>query len=160
MRRSLVVFALLCAAAAIASAQSSPTHHVVVTPEAMKWGPAPPALPAGAEAAVLDGDPSKPGLFALRVKLPDGYRVAAHWHPMDENLVVLQGALLIGMGDKLDEKAFKALPAGSFTRMPAKVNHYAGAKGETIFHIYGQGPFELNYVSPNDDPRKKAPSAQ
>ena len=157
MRRIFVAVGFLCVTAAAAVAQ----HHVAVTPETMKWGPAPPALPAGAQVAVLEGDPAKTGQpFAMQVKLPDGYRVQAHWHPTDEHLVVVKGALLIGLGDKLDEKAFQSLSTGSYARMPAKTNHFAGAKGETTFVVYGVGPFELNYVNPSDDPRKKGPTAQ
>lgn len=163
MRRTVIAMGCVSLAAAICAAQSASPggqHHVTVTPDTVKWAPASPALPPGAQAAVLDGDPSQPGKpFALRLKLPDGYRVAAHWHPADENLVVLQGTLLIGVGDKLDEQAFKPLPVGAFARMPAKTNHFAGAKGETIFHLYGVGPFEVTYVNPNDDPRKKGTSA-
>jgi quercetin dioxygenase-like cupin family protein len=160
MRKSVVVFGLFCAAAAAAVAQSS-SQHVMVTPDAVKWGPAPPALPAGGQVMVLDGDPSKAGPFALRLKMPAGYRIPPHWHPTDEHVVVLQGALLIGMGDKLVEGEFKTLPAGSYGRLPAKTPHFAGAKEETVLVVYGTGPFEVTYVNPSDDPRKKkGPTAQ
>jgi len=53
--------------------------HVLVTPDQITWGPAPPSLPPGAQLAVLEGDPSKAGVpFTMRVKLPDGYRVPPH----------------------------------------------------------------------------------
>ena len=51
--------------------------HTIVSPQEIKWGPAPAVLPPGAEAAVLFGDPSKEGLFALRLKLPQGYQRSA-----------------------------------------------------------------------------------
>src|SRR5947209_726741 len=55
--------------------------HVVLRPDDLKWGPAPPGLPAGAQIAVLAGDPSKTGMpFTMRAKMPDGYKVPAHWH--------------------------------------------------------------------------------
>jgi quercetin dioxygenase-like cupin family protein len=121
----------------------------------LKWGPSPPALPPGAQFAVLDGDPSKPGAFALRVKLPDGYTVPPHWHPTTENLVILSGSLMMGTGDKLDEASMHALGPGAYAKMPAKTRHYVRAKGETTFQVYGMGPFEVTYVNPKDDPRKK-----
>ena len=129
--------------------------HTMIDASQLKWGPAPPALPAGAEVAVLDGDPSKPGAFALRIKFPDGYTVQPHWHPTTENLVVLNGTLMVGVGDKFDEGTMHALAAGGYSKMPAKTNHYVRAKGETMIQLYGVGPFVITYVNPKDDPRKK-----
>jgi len=141
-------------AKAKAPAQATP-KHVMVTPDDLKWGPAPPSLPAGAQLAVLDGDPTKAGAFSIRVKLPDGYKVAPHWHPTEENLVILSGVLSVGMGNKWDDAAMHAMPAGSYTKMPRRTNHYVVAKGETVFQLYGTGPFVVTYVDPKDDPRKK-----
>jgi hypothetical protein len=129
--------------------------HVAVRPSAIKWGPAPPSLPPGSQIAILAGDPGKPGLpYVLRAKLPDGYKVPPHWHPTDENVTVLKGALLVGKGNKLDPAAAEELPAGSFMRMPRTMRHFAMAKGETIIQVHGTGPFDINYVNPADDPRK------
>jgi quercetin dioxygenase-like cupin family protein len=132
------------------------TDHVVVRPDAIKWGPAPPSLPPGSQIAVLVGDPGKPGVpYVIRAKLPDGYKVPPHWHPTDENVTVLKGTLLVGKGAKLDPATMEELPAGSFMRMPKTMRHFAMAKGETIIQIHGIGPFDINYVNPADDPRKK-----
>jgi quercetin dioxygenase-like cupin family protein len=132
-------------------------HHMV-TPHDLKWGPGSAALPPGAKLAVVSGDPSKAGApYVIRVKMPDGYRVAPHWHPVDENVTVLHGTLGMGLGDKFDPRAGKELPAGSFSRMPKGVRHFAWAKGETTIQVHGVGPFEIHYVNPKDDPRKKAP---
>jgi mannose-6-phosphate isomerase-like protein (cupin superfamily) len=131
-------------------------RHVLVTPDELKWEPAPPSLPSGAQMAVLDGNPMKPGPFALRVKLPSGYRVPPHWHPTEENIVILTGALKFGTGDTVDESKMKALSAGSYVRMPRGMRHYVEADGETTFHMYGTGPFAISYVNPKDDPRKKS----
>ena len=129
--------------------------HPMMAPTDVKWGPPPPTLPPGAQLAVLDGDPSKPGLFTLRLKLPDGYRIAPHWHPTDEHLTVIQGTFGLGMGNTLDTKALKMLPAGSYAKMPSETRHYAVSKGETIVQVSGPGPFVVNYVNPKDDPSKK-----
>src|SRR5687767_6179739 len=83
------------------AAAPSPGQHVMVTPDQVKWGPAPPALPPGAQAAVLSGDPAKAAMFVVRVKFPDGYTVPPHWHPTDEYVTVLSGTLMAGIGDKL-----------------------------------------------------------
>lgn len=129
--------------------------HVMMTPDKVQWGPPPPSLPPGAQVAVLDGDPMKSGLFVIRIKFPDGYRVPPHWHPSDEHVVVLSGTLMAGMGAKVDEAAMQTLTAGSYVKMPRKMNHYVRAKGETTLQLTGMGPFEVTYVNPQDDPRKK-----
>lgn len=128
--------------------------HVVVRPNAIKWGPAPPSLPPGAQAALLIGDPSKAGmLYTIRVKMPAGYKVPPHWHSTDENVTVLQGALMIGKGEQFDATKTEELPAGSFMRMPKTMRHFALAKGETILQVHGIGPFDVTYVNDGDDPR-------
>jgi quercetin dioxygenase-like cupin family protein len=130
--------------------------HVMLTPDQMQWGPAPPSLPAGAQLSVLAGDPSKPGgLFTIRAKLPDGYKIPPHWHPEDENVVVVEGTLVMGMGDKFDPAVEHEMTAGSFALMPKGAHHFAWAKGETLIQVYGTGPFAINYVNPADDPSKK-----
>jgi quercetin dioxygenase-like cupin family protein len=129
--------------------------HVAVRADDIKWGPAPPSLPPGAQAAIIMGDPSKSGPYVIRAKFPDGYKVPPHWHPTDENVTVLQGTFMAGKGDKFSADASTALAAGSFVCMPKGMRHFAWAKGETIIQVHGMGPFEITYVNPSDDPRKK-----
>lgn len=129
--------------------------HLVIKPGDLKWAPAA-SLPAGAELAVLEGDPTKAGAsYVLRARLPDGFKVPPHWHPVDEIVTVLQGTLLLGKGDQFSADALEELPAGSFSHMPRGKHHFAEAKGETILQVHGTGPFAINYVNPEDDPRKK-----
>ncbi len=35
-----------------------------------------------------------------------------------------------------------------------KEHHYAFANGRTIVQINGNGPFDINYIDPADDPQK------
>jgi hypothetical protein len=150
---------LLIAGAAFAqTGQPPPSGHVFVQVSDLKWGPAPPGLPAGAKTAVLSGDPSQAGPFVLRAALPAGYRIAPHWHPTDENLTVISGTFSLGMGDKFDEKAIHDLNAGGYVRMPATTRHFATTKTATVIQIHGMGPFVINYVNPADDPRGNAPA--
>lgn len=142
------------------AAKPAVAPHVILTPGDLKWGPAPPVLPAGAQVAVLDGDPFKPGFFSLRLKFPDGYQVPAHWHPTDENIVVVQGTFRAGMGEALSESGLHDFPVGSFIKMPKRMHHFAAARGETIVQIYGPGPFVVNYLNPKDDPTKTTESAR
>ena len=128
--------------------------HVVVRPGAVKWGPAPPSLPPGAQLAVLSGDPGKPGVpYVFRAKLPDGYKVPPHWHPADEHVTIIEGTVAFGMGDRLDEAAGKDLPAGGFFYMPAQHRHWALARTDAVIQIHAKGPWAVNYVNPADDPR-------
>ena len=135
---------------------SAQTEMRTVTPAQLQWVDAPPGLPPGAKVAILQGDPTKPGPFTLRFRVPAGYKVPAHWHPTDENVTVLKGTLRVGKGEKFEPSTLQDLPAGSFMRMPKTMRHYAQAKGETILQLHGIGPFEIHYVNPGDDPRKKA----
>jgi quercetin dioxygenase-like cupin family protein len=151
-KRFFTALAFFALVAAPAQSFAQAKQHVAVTPSELKWGPAPPVLPAGAQIAVLDGDPGKDGFFTLRLKFPDGYKIAPHWHPTDENIVVVAGTFMMGLGEKRNDAAMHALTTGSFTVMPKTGRHYATAKGETIVQIYGQGPFVVNYVNPADNP--------
>ena len=126
----------------------------MIAPDAIKWGPAPPVLPPGAEAAVLFGDPGKEGLFALRLKLPAGYAIPPHTHPADEVVTIISGSFKLGMGEAADESAATALPAGSFFALPPGTPHFAYIDEETVVQISTNGPWGLTYVNPEDDPWK------
>ena len=129
--------------------------HVIQTPAEAAWGPAPPLIPAGAQIAVLSGDPTKPVAYAVRLKFPANYAIPAHSHPTDENVVVTTGALTFGMGDTLVQGAAtnKTLASGGYALMPANMNHFAYTTSETTIVLYGIGPVEFKYVNPGDDPR-------
>ena len=123
------------------------------TPADIKWVDAPPALPAGAKAAVLLGDSSKPEQFAMRLKLPANYKIAPHFHPGPENVTVISGTFHVAVGDSFDAAKAKELPAGSFASVPPKTHHFAFTKEETVIQLNSVGPWELIYVNPADDPR-------
>jgi quercetin dioxygenase-like cupin family protein len=125
------------------------------TPGKVTWSPGPPSLPPGAELAILRGDPGKDGPFTMRAKLPDGYRISPHSHPADEHVTVIQGTFVMGLGEKFDQAAGHELTAGSFAMMPKGTRHFAWAKGETIVQLHGIGPWDIQYVKPEDDPRNK-----
>jgi quercetin dioxygenase-like cupin family protein len=126
----------------------------VATPDAIKWGPAPPVFAKGMQFAVISGDPNASGPYVVREKMPAGYAFPAHNHPETENFTVISGTFNIGMGDKLDKKHAQTLKAGAFLSMPAKMNHYAWATSATVIQLHGQGPLAITYVNPADDPSK------
>src|SRR6266436_3474848 len=98
-----------------AAAHSSAHEKNAFTPETVPWGPPPPFLAPGAQLAVIEGDPTaSSGAYTVRVKMPDGYRIAPHWHPLRENVSVISGTLKVGMGDSFEQMKMIAFPAGSF----------------------------------------------
>jgi quercetin dioxygenase-like cupin family protein len=123
----------------------------------LTWGPAPDAFPFGAKMAVEKGDPTKSGEFIVRLSFPDGYKIPPHWHPTDEHVRVVSGELLVGMGDALDAAKTKKMVPGDSVSMPAKMNHFAIARGATEVSVRAMGPFAMTYANPADDPRKKKP---
>src|SRR5262245_4079007 len=66
-------------------------NHAIQTLKEAQWGPAPPMVPAGAQIAVLSGDPSKAAPYSVRLRFPANYAIPAHSHPTDENVVVTAG---------------------------------------------------------------------
>jgi quercetin dioxygenase-like cupin family protein len=119
------------------------------------WKDGPPSLPKGAQIAVLEGDPTKEGPFVFRVKAPDGYRIPPHTHPKTERVTVISGTFNIGMGERFDAKATKAMPAGTYGYWEAGMKHFVWTKGETVVQFHGMGPWAIQYLNPDDDPRNR-----
>lgn len=136
-----------------ASAQS-PGGHQLFTPQEIKWVPAPPSAPPGAQAAILYGDPGKEGVFAFRLKVPKGYHIPPHTHPKPEVVTVLSGTARLGMGTTVDRETAKVLPAGSFFALTPGSAHYFFADEETVIQLNSSGPWGIDYVNPKDDPRQ------
>jgi quercetin dioxygenase-like cupin family protein len=149
MSGAIVLSALLYATPALAA-----DEHKILTPNDVKWAPAPASVPKGAQAATIYGDPSKEGQFALRLKLPKGYHIPPHTHPKPEVVTVISGTLRLGEGATADQSKAKPLPAGSFFAMASGMQHYVYADEETVLQLNSVGPWSLIYVNPKDDPRK------
>jgi quercetin dioxygenase-like cupin family protein len=162
---SFTIIAVLAVAPAVRAGEGHEKHGAAkpdatfLNPDEMKWGNAPPALPAGGQISVLHGDPGKKGAFTLRFKMPDGYRIPPHWHTLDEQLTIVSGTFLLHMGDSLDAPAHTLGP-GAYHFLPGKAHHAAEAKGETIVQVNGQGPFDIHYLNAADDPRKAATASK
>lgn len=128
---------------------------VIALPAKMAWASAPPSLPPGAELAVVEGDPTKADAFTMRLRMPDGYRIPAHFHPVVEHVTVMQGTFRVGMGDTFDAATLGDLPTGTFAALAPRVHHFAQAEGQTVIQLHGIGPWSLTYVNPVDDPRNR-----
>ena len=158
------VFALLALAPAALADAHAEAHKRSAAPKPMakfitadeiNWAEAPPDLPKGAQITVLHGDPFKRGPFTMRLKMPDGYKIPAHWHTQDEQLTILSGIFVLHMGDTMDAAAHD-LDAGAYHFLPGKMHHAAEVKGETVLQIHGMGPFDIHYLNPADNPNKTA----
>jgi quercetin dioxygenase-like cupin family protein len=117
----------------------------IVNFENLEWTP----LIKGCDLASVYGDANADGApFVLRLRCADGAKIPAHWHPADENITVLKGTLLVGMGENFDEAKLRAMNVGNFVSLPKEMRHFAMSKGETIVQIHGAGPFQANWVNP------------
>src|SRR5580692_11260817 len=149
-----LVFAAVLVFTSGAQTESSAKH--TFTPDTIPYGPAPAFVAAGAHLAVLEGNPGgSSGDYTVRLKMPDGYRIAPHWHPQRENVTVISGTFKVGMGDRFDESKMGAFPAGSFAYLDPDMHHYAMASGPAVVQVHGTAPLQFNYVDPNEDPSRK-----
>jgi len=137
------------------AAAHSMAHGNAFTPDSVQWGPPPPFVAPGAQFAVLEGDPTaSSGNYTVRLKLPAGYRIAPHWHPLRENVTVISGTFKVGMGDTFDASKMGVFPAGSFAFLDPDMHHYAMAASDVVVQIHGTAPVQFNYLNPQDDPSK------
>lgn len=148
------VCTVLAAAMFPVFAGAADDHHATVQPDALKWT-TPAAYASGAQFSVIKGDPTKEGVYVVRLKVPAGFKIAAHTHPNDENVTVLSGVFHIGTGDKFDEKKGETIKAGGYSYVAKGMTHYAYFPVETVIQLHGMGPQGITYVNPADDPRKK-----
>lgn len=133
--------------------QPGEDRFVAILPEQIDWKPFP-AFPAGVQLAVVVGDPTKPGPYAIRVKAPLGAKLMPHRHPEDRVYTVLSGVFYIGFGDKFDGDAVTAYPPGTALVLPGDTWHFHWAKsGEYITQVTAVGPLGLEYADINSDPR-------
>ena len=154
MRRFYTTLILGVIGGAVVLAQDAQTPQERLTPKEIKW-PAVAATvgtsgAAGLQKVVLKGDPTKPGLYTMLLRLPPNTKILAHSHKDDRTV------WYFGYGREFDEAALKELPAGSFYTEPPGVEHVALTKDqETIIVITGYGPTSTDYVDPKNDPTKK-----
>jgi len=127
--------------------------HTGIAADEVKFSPGPPTLPAGVQIAVLMGNPAEKGTFAIRLKMPAGYKIPPHQHSQDEDVTVMAGGLKLATGETFDGNAAPALPPGSFVHIPFGTPHFAWVDEETVVQINGTGPFDIKYVDPKHDPR-------
>src|SRR5690348_1333051 len=126
---------------------------IAITPPEMSWGAQGGLAMAGMEQVNLVGDPSRPGPYTLRLKFPAGYKLAPHSHPDYREVTILSGTWYTGYGEKFDEAALKALPAGSFYTEPANLAHFVEVREPVVIQVSGTGPSGRVFVKPADSAR-------
>lgn len=141
--RALPAFAVLVAVGATLAAAPAirpdldPKAIAYKLPDQIQWKDD----PIGAKMAVIQGDPSKPGLYIVLVRWTPGHFSHPHYHPNDRFITVLSGTWWVGTGPKFDTNATVPLPAGTVVTHFAKQIHYDGAKDvEAMLEIVGEGP--------------------
>lgn len=152
--KHVLLAATLLSGVLLASAATAQDHHATAQADGLRWV-APAAYAPGAMFAVVRGDPSKEGMYVVRLKVPAGFRIAAHTHPNDENVTVLSGSFNIGTGDMLDEGKGMKVRVGGYSFVAKGMTHYAWFTEETVLQLHGMGPQGVTYVNPADDPRKR-----
>lgn len=138
----------------LAPASAQQHQHAMVNANEVAWKDGPPSLPKGAQMAVLYGDPTKDGIFVMRLKLPANYQIPPHTHPVDEVVTVVSGEFNIGMGSTFDPAKTKPLMAGGVIAMSPGTRHFVQIDQETVVQLSTRGPWGITYVNPADDPRK------
>jgi quercetin dioxygenase-like cupin family protein len=113
----------------------------------LTWMPAE-GLPPGAQVAVLYGDPSKTGPFALRFKFPAGYQIPTHSHPTDELLTVLSGTARMAFGEAAAEATAEPMTQDAFMVLPAGYWHALWIDSETVVELHSTGPFAITLLHP------------
>jgi len=127
------------------AAELNPAAVIYKLPDQIQWSP---VGPEGAQSAVLTGDPTKPGFYAVYNKWTKGNHFSRpHFHPNDRYIVVLKGTWWVGSGTKFDPANTVPMPAGSFVTHFGKQVHWDGAKDEeTVLLIMGEGPATATLV--------------
>src|SRR5213593_343965 len=94
--RPLQFFSLLLFIVPTAAAGQAKSPMALFPGIEIEWKDGPPALPKGAKMAILEGDPTQPGVFTMRLRFPDGFQVFPHWHTQTEHATVIKGTLTLG----------------------------------------------------------------
>jgi quercetin dioxygenase-like cupin family protein len=152
----------LVSAAALALALASPAHaadpgmtQAATAPQ--NWTPAGKEMPHGMRIMRIEGDPSQPGPYVYRVRVPSGYQWPPMMFPDERTVTILKGKLWYAEGERRNPKQMQELEAGAMFTTHANTPHYQWARTEVILQISGTGPIEnpVTYVNPEDDPREQ-----
>jgi hypothetical protein len=126
--------------------------HLFVKASELEWNPIA-SMPAGAKMALIEGDLSMEEPFTFRLKLPADYQVAPHVHPAYERVTVLSGTFHFAHGEEFDRDTTQALKPGDMAIMAPGEPMFGYTEEETVIQLHGTGPWGIEYINPEDDPR-------
>lgn len=148
-------FAIMLGTPAALSAADLPYRgegHLMLDPAELQWSEIA-SMAAPAQIAVIEGNLSKQEPFTFRLKLPAGYRLLPHTHPAFERVTVISGTLHFAEGATFDRERTRALPQGGIAIMPPGTPMYGYVEEDTVIQLHGVGPWGIQYVNAQDDPR-------
>ena len=147
LQKMLLLAAVTLAAPHHLSAQLPIPDHVVVTPAELHWT----SYYAGGEQAILFGDPSRPGPYVLRVRLPAGLHIQPHYHLDGRIVQVMSGTMYFALGASGDTTKLRAIPPGSMWTEPAHMAHYAWTgHNAVVLQVVGTGPTATRPADPSE----------
>ena len=149
---TFISFLMLPSGAVTADDRYRGDGHMMVTPDELVWQPVA-SMGEGAEIAFIEGDIAAEEPFTFRIRMQDGYQIRPHVHPAYERVTVLQGTLYFAHGKTYDANETQRLPVGSVAIMPSGAPMFGYADGTTVIQLHGTGPWGIEYIDPNDDPR-------
>lgn len=126
--------------------------HIMVLPNELEWGPVG-SMSGDARIAVIEGELGTDDPFTFRLLLPANYRVEPHVHPAYERVTVISGTFYFAHGEEFDRQQAKALPQGAVAIMAPGEPMFGYTEEETVIQLHGTGPWAIDYINPEDDPR-------
>jgi hypothetical protein len=138
----------------VAAAQEAGSGMTTIVPGDKQWEKNK-AMPYGMKIMYLYGDPSKPGLYVFRIRVPTGYKIPPVKYPDDRVTTVLKGIMWNAEGERYNPMKMQEWEAGTMFVTPANTPHYQWARTELILQVVGFGPIDnpVTYINPDDDPR-------
>jgi len=149
---STLVVMLLILGNNMVFAQEWQDNHLMLTPDELEWGPVG-SMGEGASIAFIEGDLSETEPFTFRLKLEPGYEIKPHIHPEYERVTVLEGTLYFAHGEVFNKEETRKLPVGGLAIMPPGEPMFGYVEERTVIQLHGNGPWGIEYLNPEDDPR-------
>jgi hypothetical protein len=105
---------------------------------------------------VLEGNPAAPGGdYTVRLKMPDGYRIAPIRTLRGKTSPSSSGGLKSAWEITLTKARWQISQPAVFAYLDPDMHHYAMASGEVVVQVHGASPLQFNYVNSEDDPSRK-----
>jgi quercetin dioxygenase-like cupin family protein len=154
MRRGSIVKVIGCVAAVFAFSGTPGAAQmdrrdahgfIAASPESL-------LLEGATNQVLVMGDPSKAGMYVVRIRFAPGRGSRPHVHDQDRYVTVIKGTWWVHLGpesDVYDPAKMTPIKAGGFVFHPAGGHHYDMAKDEeAIVQIIGMGPVKSTQLEP------------